>query len=130
MRRREFITLLGGAAAAWPFAARAQQTAAQVVGWLHSGSAEPYSSALAAFRQGLAETGFLEGSSVVIDYAWAEDQFERLPSLAERLVKRNVALIFVGGGDVTAHAAKSATSTIPIVFAIGADRPARHDDAA
>jgi putative ABC transport system substrate-binding protein len=123
MRRREFIALLGGVV--WAFAARAQQQETPVIGWLHSGSPGPHSSNLDAFRQGLAETGFVEGSNLTIDYRWAEDRFNRLPRLARELVQRNVTLIFAGGGDVTALAAKAATETIPIVFAIGAD-PVRH----
>jgi putative tryptophan/tyrosine transport system substrate-binding protein len=122
MRRREFIALLGGV---WPLAARAQQQETAVIGWLHSGQPGPYSANLDAFRRGLAETGFVEGGNLIIDYRWAEDRFDRLPILARDLVQRNVTLIFAGGGDVTALAAKSATTTIPIVFAIGAD-PVRH----
>jgi putative ABC transport system substrate-binding protein len=123
-RRREFIGLLGGAAATLPLAARAHQAAVPVLGLLHSGSPDPNSSywpALAAFRQGLGDTGFVEGRNILIEYRWAEDRFERLPMLAADLVKRAVSLIFVGGGDVAALAAKAATATIPIVFAIGAD---------
>ncbi len=123
MRRREFIILLGGAV--WPLAARAQQQRMLLIGWLHSGSPGPHSSSLDAFRRGLAETGFIEGGNLALDYRWAEDGFDRLPRLARDLVQRNVTLIFAGGGDVTALAAKSATATIPIVFAIGAD-PVRH----
>jgi putative ABC transport system substrate-binding protein len=121
MKRREFITLIGGAAAAWPVVARAQQTGRPVIGFLHSGSPGPTSSYLAAFRKGLGEGGFIEGDSVTIEYRWAEDQFDRLPALARELVQRSVSLIAVGGGDVAALAAKSASATIPIVFAIGAD---------
>jgi putative tryptophan/tyrosine transport system substrate-binding protein len=124
MRRREFITLLGGAAAGWPLAASAQQPGMPVVGYLHSGSPDPSSSywpALTAFRRGLGDAGFVEGRNLSIEYRWAEDRFDRLPALADELVKRPVALIFVGGGDVAALAAKRATTTIPIVFAIGAD---------
>jgi putative ABC transport system substrate-binding protein len=130
MRRRDFITLLGGAAPAlaWPLAARAQQPAMPVIGYLHSASPEPRSSywaALNEFRNGLGEAGFVEGANVAIDFAWAEDRFDRLPMLARTLVQHNVSLIFAGGGDVVALAAKAATSTIPIVFAIGADPVAR-----
>jgi putative ABC transport system substrate-binding protein len=124
VRRREFIAGLGGAASAWPLAARAQQSAMAVIGFLHSGSPDPLSSywpAVAAFREGLGESGFVEGRNLAIDFRWAEDQFDRLPALASDLVRRKVALIFVGGGDVAALAAKAATATTAIVFAIGAD---------
>jgi putative tryptophan/tyrosine transport system substrate-binding protein len=123
MRRRQFITLLSGTAA-WPLVASAQAPTVPVVGFLHSGSPDPGSSywpALAAFRNGLGEFGFVEGRNLSIEYRWAEDQFARLPTLAGELVARAVALIFVGGGDVAVLAAKQATTTIPIVFAIGAD---------
>jgi putative ABC transport system substrate-binding protein len=119
LKRREFIALLSGAAA-WPIAARAQRPT-PVIGFLHSGSPVPSSAILAHFQRGLAETGFTEPETVTIVYRWAEDHFERLPALAGDLVNNNVALIFVGGGDIAALAAKSATTTIPIVFAIGAD---------
>jgi putative ABC transport system substrate-binding protein len=117
MRRRDFITLVSSVAT-WPFVARAQRLAMPVIGFLHSGSA---ATNLAQFQRGLSETGFVEGKTVIIDYHWAEDRFDRLPALATELVGRNVSLIGVGGGDVAALAAKSATTTIPIVFAIGAD---------
>jgi ABC-type uncharacterized transport system substrate-binding protein len=124
VRRREFLTLLGGAAAAWPLAARAQQAAKSVIGFLHSASPDPHSaywSAATAFRRCLGESGFVEGQNLAIEFRWAEDRFERLPILASDLVRSNVSLIFAGGGDVAALAAKSATTKIPIVFAIGDD---------
>ena len=121
MRRREFITLLSCAAAGWPLAARAQRPTMPVIGFLHSGSPGPSSNISTQFRRGLGEARFVEGDTVVIVYRWAEDRFDRLPALASELVQRNVSLIFVGGGDIAALAVKSATATIPIVFAIGAD---------
>ena len=121
MRRREFITLLGGAAAAWPLAAHAQEAATPMIGFLHSGSPRPYAERMAAFHQGLAETGFTAGSNLAIEYRWAEGQFDRLPAMAAELVRRNVSLIVAGGGVETAPVAKAATSTIPIVILLGAD---------
>jgi putative tryptophan/tyrosine transport system substrate-binding protein len=122
MRRRAFIALIG--AMAWPHAARAQQAALPTIGFLHSASPDPrssYASAVAAFRKGLGEGTLTEGTHVALEFRWAEDRFDRLPELASDLVQRDVSLIFAGGGDVVALAAKRATSTIPIVFAIGAD---------
>src|SRR5258708_8468201 len=120
MRRREFITLVGGGAAAWPLAARAQQSAMPVIGVLVGGAAAPLQPALAGFRRGLAESGYVEGQNVTIDYRFAEGRLERLPMLASDLVARPVAVLVVSSPDA-ALAAKHATATIPIVFSIGGD---------
>ena len=121
MRRREFITLVGGTAAAWPVVARAQNKAVPVVGFLHSGTAEPFAKRVAAFRQGLSDGGFVEGKNVEIEYRWADGNYARLPEMAQDLVRRNVAVLFTGGGVVSAPVAKAATDKIPIVFASGND---------
>jgi putative tryptophan/tyrosine transport system substrate-binding protein len=122
MRRREFVILLGGsAAAAWPRAAGAQQPTLPVVGFLSSRSPNESASAVAAFRQGLAEAGYVEGQNVDIAFRWAEGQYDRLPTLVADLTRRQVAVIFATGGNPPAFAAKAGTTTIPIVFITGSD---------
>ena len=121
MKRREFITLLGSAATAWPMTVHAQRPAMPVVGVL--GSATPDGSAhlLAAFQEGLKETGYVEGRNVTLEYRWAEGRYDRLPGLAADLVRRQVAVLYAFENTATAQAAQAATSTIPVIFSIGAD---------
>jgi len=120
MRRREFITLLGGAAA-WPMAARAQQPATPVIGFLNGGTRDANASNVAEFHKGLGETGYVEGQNVAVKYQWVEGRYDTLPMLTADLVRRRVAVIVTPGFPLAARAAKDATSAIPIVFGVGED---------
>jgi putative tryptophan/tyrosine transport system substrate-binding protein len=125
MRRREFIALLGGAAAGWPLAAHAQQPTIPVIGFMSARSPEDSEYVLAAFQRGLEEGGFIDGRNVKIEYLWARGDYNRLPAFAAEFVGRQVNVLVATGGDVSAHAAKSATSAIPIVFSTGGDPAGR-----
>jgi putative tryptophan/tyrosine transport system substrate-binding protein len=119
--RREFIALLGRAAAAWPLAARAQQGATPVIGFLNSGSPGERTHLVAAFHQGLGETAYVDGRNVTIEYRWAQGRYDRLPALADELVRQQAAVITATGDTVSPRAAKAATTTIPIIFVMGGD---------
>src|ERR1700730_600682 len=121
MRRRDFITGIAGSTVAWPLAARAQQPAMPVIGLLSPASPDSFAHFMRAFRQGLKDSGYVEGENVAIDYRWAEGQYDRLPALAAELVRRPVAMIAATGGPSSALVAKAATTTIPIVFDVGED---------
>jgi ABC-type uncharacterized transport system substrate-binding protein len=121
MKRRQFITLLGGTAMAWPLAAGAQQPVMAVIGYLGAGSPAAGLQIIAALRQSLAEAGYVDGRNVVIESHWAEGQYDRLPGMASEMVRRQVAVIIATGGTVPALAAKAATTTIPLVFSVTDD---------
>jgi putative ABC transport system substrate-binding protein len=119
--RRELLAALGGAAAAWPLAARAQQSSMPVVGFVSSRPADASARNVAAFRKGLSESGYVEGQNVMVEYHWMGGRYDRLPSLMDDLVRRRVAVIATPGPTAAVQAAKAATTTIPIVFGVGGD---------
>ena len=121
IRRREFITLLGSSAAAWPLPARAQQPATPVVGFLSTRSPDESAYATAAFRRGLAENGYVDGQNVTVEFRWADGQYDRLPALAAELVSRRIGVLVTGGGDPSVLAAKAATATIPVIATFAGD---------
>ena len=121
MRRRNFIVLAGGAAALWPLAARAQQPATPVIGFLSSVSPQPFANYVAGFRAGLKEAGYIDGQNVTIEFRWAEGHYDRLPEMAADLVRHKVTVLVSTGGEPSVLAAKAATTTIPIVFTTGVD---------
>jgi ABC-type uncharacterized transport system substrate-binding protein len=121
MRRREFIAFVCGTAAAWPLAARAQQSTMPVIGFLNSASPEPWANFVSSFRAGLKQIGYIEGQNVTIEFRWAEGHYDRLPGMAADLVRHKVAVLVSTGGSPSVMAAKTATSTIPIVFTSGVD---------
>jgi putative ABC transport system substrate-binding protein len=121
VKRRDFIAQLGGTAAVWPLAVRAQQPAMPVIGFLHGSTPQGDAGAVAGIKEGLKEAGFIENKNVTIEYRWAEKHFDRLPALAADLIRRGPAVIIVGGGSAAAVAVKAATSTLPMVLAFGSD---------
>ena len=121
MRRREFLAVVGGAAMGWPLASIAQQPAIPVVGFINTASSGPFAHLVDAFRKGLGEAGYVEGQNIIVEYRWAEGQYERLPGYAAELINRGVAVLCATGGEPAIFAARAATNSTPIVFATGGD---------